>query len=142
MEAVKISLSALDVEWARVQTIALNLANMNSIRSETGDVYRPVRLLSGPAPTFHSLLGPSGAEAAPSGVEIVGVEEIPGGVSRTYEPDSPYADADGFVVRTNIDHASEMTLMIKASRAYEANLTAMSIAQQMYTRALELGRQS
>ena len=35
-----------------------------------------------------------------------------------------------------------MTLLIKTSRAYEANLTAMSIAQQMYSRAAELGKQS
>ena len=142
MEAVEISLSALDVEWMRVQTIALNLANMNSIRSDSGEVYRPVRLLSGPAPQFDRLLGGGAGPAQPGGVEVVGVEEIPGGVTRNYEPESPYADADGFVERTNIDHATEMTLMIKASRAYEANLTAMSIAQQMYTRALELGRQS
>ncbi len=48
----------------------------------------------------------------------------------------------GIVTYPDIDQAEEMTLMIKTSRAYEANLTAMSIAQQMYTRAAELGRQS
>ena len=142
MEAVKISLSALDVEWTRIQTIALNLANMNSIRSESGDVFKPLRLLSGPSSDFGSLLGSAAGTPAPAGVQVVGVEEIPGGVVKTYDPENPYADPDGFVVRTNIDHSSEMTLMIKASRAYEANLTAMSIAQQMYNRALELGRQS
>lgn len=142
MEAVKIGLSALDVEWTRIQNIALNLANMNSIRSETGDVYRPLRLMSGPSPDFGRLAGAVTGQSAPTGVQIVGVEEIPGGVSKTYEPESPYADADGFVVQTHIDHSAEMTLMIKASRAYEANLTAMSIAQQMYNSALQLGRQS
>lgn len=41
-----------------------------------------------------------------------------------------------------VDHASEMTLMIRASRAYEANLAAVNMAREMYARALDIGRQS
>jgi flagellar basal-body rod protein FlgC len=59
---------------------------------------------------------------------------------RVHEPGHPHADTDGFVSYPAVDHAGEMTLMIKTSRSYEANLTAMNIAHQMYNRALELGR--
>ena len=51
-------------------------------------------------------------------------------------------NAEGFVSYPDIDHAGQMTMLIKTSRTYEANLTAMNLAQQMYSRALELGRQS
>jgi len=54
----------------------------------------------------------------------------------------PDADAQGLVSYPEIDRAAEMTLLIRTSRVYEANLTALSIAQQMYARAAQLGRQS
>lgn len=135
-------MSGLDVEWVRVQTIALNLANMNSTRTETGDVYRPLRLVSGPQVGFGELLRSGEGQFTGYGVKVTAVEEVPGGVRRTFEPNHPHADADGFVLKPNIDRGAEMTMLIKASRTYEANLTAMSIAHQMYSRALEMGRHS
>jgi flagellar basal-body rod protein FlgC len=141
MNAVEISLSALDVEWRRLEIVAQNLANMNSTRTESGDPYRPLRLLSGPALDFGATLAHS-QQLSPSGVRIVGIEAQANALRRAYEPDHPHADADGFVTYPNIDHAAEMTLMIRASRAYEANLAAVGIAQEMYGRALDMGRQS
>ncbi len=145
MDPIQIGRSGLDVEWQRLQIIAQNLANMNSTRSENGDVFRPMRLVSGPDATFSALLGAtpvkaSGVQAA--GVHVTGIEEIPDGLRESYEPDHPHADAQGFVTRPNIDHAREMTGMIRASRAYEADLAVISIAQGMYARALDMGRQS
>jgi flagellar basal-body rod protein FlgC len=75
-------------------------------------------------------------------VAVLGVEPIADAARRSFEPTHPHADADGFVTYPNVDHAAEMTLMIRASRAYEANLAALSIAQDMYARALDIGRQS
>ncbi len=140
MNVFEISLSGLDVEWQRLQIAAQNLANMNSTRSTLGDVYRPLRLVSGPAASFSATLE-EGAVAA-SGVRVIGVEPQANALRRAFEPHHPHADADGFVTYPNVDHAGEMTLMIRASRAYEANLAAISIAQEMYSRALDVGRQS
>lgn len=143
MDAIAISLSGLDVEWQRLQVVAQNLANMNSTRTESGDVYRPQRLLSGPNElSFGALLASGSAQAGAAGVHVVGVEAQPNALRRAFEPDHPQADAEGFVTYPNVNHAEEMVLMIRASRAYEANLAAVSIAQDMYTRALEIGRQS
>ena len=155
MDPIQIGRSGLDVEWQRLQVIAQNLANMNSTRSEDGDVFRPMRLVSGPDATFSALLGNAAVRAtgltAPlvqtggvqaTGVHVTGIEEIPDGLRQSYEPDHPHADAQGFVTRPNIDHAREMTGMIRASRAYEADLAVISIAQGMYARALDMGRQS
>jgi flagellar basal-body rod protein FlgC len=142
MNAIEISLSALDVEWRRLEIIAQNLANMNTTRTASGDPYRPLRLLSGPVTDFAAMLDTGSTRYSPAGVRVLGIEAQPEALRRAYEPSHPHADADGFVTYPNIDHASEMTLMIRASRVYEANLAAVSLARDMYSRALEIGRQS
>ena len=139
MDAVSIGMSGLDVEWQRLQVIAQNLANMNSTRGENGDVYRPMTLVSG-ANSFGAMI--DGSAMAPTGVHVVSIEAQANGLRRVYEPTHPHADSEGFVTYPNVDHAAEMTLMIKTSRAYEANLVAVSMAQQMYLHALDIGRQS
>ncbi|MDF2385697.1 flagellar basal body rod protein FlgC [Nostoc ellipsosporum NOK] len=140
MDAIAISRTGLDVEWQRLQVIAQNLANINTSRTASGQPFHPLRLLSGPQVDFKHLV--RAGDKTPGGVEVLGVEPMATGTRRVYEPGHPHADADGFVTYPDVDHASEMTLLIKTSRAYEANLTAMSIAQQMYSRAAELGKQS
>lgn len=148
MDALKISMSGLDVEWQRLQVIAENLANVNTSRTADGGTYRARRLVSGPRADFQTLLlastaranGAEGMSSAGLGVQVLGVETASSGVRKVHEPDHPHADADGFVTYPEIDHAREMSEMIKASRVYEANLTAISIAQQMYTRAIDMGK--
>jgi flagellar basal-body rod protein FlgC len=142
MNAIEISLSGLDVEWRRLEIIAQNLANMNTTRTESGDVYRPLRLVSGPLTDFNAMLQAGAASVSPTGVRVMGVEPQADALRRMHEPSHPHADGDGFVTYPNVDHASEMTLMIRASRAYEANLAAVNMAREMYSRALEIGRQS
>jgi len=132
---MRISRSGLDVEWQRLQVIAQNLANLNTSRTANGEPFRPQRLVSGPDAGFADAV----ASRAPIGVRAYNVEDVPAGVRRDYDPADPHADAQGFVSRPMIDHAGEMTLLIRTSRAYEANLTALGIEHQMTMRALELG---
>jgi flagellar basal-body rod protein FlgC len=133
MDAAQISRTGLDVEWQRLQTIALNLANMNTSQAPGTTGYRALRLVSGPVRPFSAMLG------QPAGVGVQAM--VPsGGTRRVHEPGHPHADADGFVTYPEVDHAGEMTLLIRTARTYEANLTALSVAQQMYARALELGK--
>lgn len=143
MDALQISRTGLDVEWQRLQVIAQNLANMNTTRTGGGAPYRAMRLLSGPQDGFASFLRPEATASRPQGVKVMGLQPVAGGgVRRVYEPGHPDADAQGFVSYPEIDHAAEMTLLIRTSRVYEANLTALSIAMQMYARAAQLGRPS
>lgn len=135
MNAMEISRTGLDVEWRRLQVVAENLANINTTRAEGGQPYASRRLVSGPARFAKAL----DAEA-PQGVRVVAVERAAGAFRRVHEPNHPHADAAGFVSYPAIEHAAEMALMVRTARAYEANLVALSLAQQMYSRALELGR--
>ena len=140
MNALEISRTGLDVEWRRLEIIAQNLANVNTSRTETGETYRPQRLVSGPRTGFsdHLRAGEAGRQLA--GVTIYGVESSGVAPRRVREPGHPHADADGYVTYPGVDHAGEMTLMVKTARSYEANIVAMNAARQMYIKALELGK--
>lgn len=139
MDAIAISRTGLDVEWQRMEVIALNLANINSARGADGASYHPLRLVSGPAESFRAVLD---RQQQPGGVRVYGVEPSGAGMRRVYEPGHPQADAAGFVSYPNVSHAEEMTLMVKTARAYEANLVALAAAQQIYSSALQIGKQA
>ena len=141
MQSMEISRSALDVEWRRLEVIAQNLANANTVRTAAGEPYRAQRLVSGPRADFGALLqGAPAAAGQLQGVQVYGLEPIDLPGRRVHEPGNPQADADGYVTYPGFDHAAEMTLMVKTARAYEANLVAMSTARQMYLKALEVGK--
>ena len=138
-DAMQISRSGLDVEWQRLQIIAQNLANLNTSRTVTGEAFQPMRLISGPDVSFADALNKT-RRGDPTMVKVLGVGAMPSSVRRVYDPSDPQADAQGFVNMPQIDQAAEMTLMIRTSRSYEANLTALGIARQMFMKALDLGR--
>jgi flagellar basal-body rod protein FlgC len=140
MHAAEISLSALDVEWRRLEVIAENLANANTARTASGEPYRAMRLASGPRTDFKQLLQGGGDLKALAGVGVYGLEPVNLPPRKVYEPGNPQADANGFVTYPGFDHAAEMALMVKTQRVYEANVLALNIARQMYLRAMQVGK--
>jgi flagellar basal-body rod protein FlgC len=139
VDPIAISRSALDVEWQRLQIVAQNLANQNSARVAGSAGYRALTLVSGPSGGFGRLIEPGGTVPAPAGVRVLGVEPQRTGLRRIYDPGHPEADGEGFVTLPDVNVAGEMALLVKAARVYESNLAALSLAQQMARRALEMG---
>lgn len=139
MNAMEISRTALDVEWRRLEIIAQNIANAGTTLDAGGEVYRPLRLLSGPRGSFADLVAGRAGQPNLQGVAVYSIEAQAVPPRRVYEPAHPQADAEGYVSYPGIDHAAEMALMVKTSRAYEANVVALNAARQMYARALEIG---
>lgn len=144
MEAMQISRSGMDVEWQRLQVIAQNIANMNTTRTAGGGVYQARRLVSGPVEGFAQILSHYPGQPTPPkrGVTVYDVAATSAATQRVFDPSHPHADDGGFVTMPAISQAEEMTLMIKTTRAYEANLVALSAAQQIYSSALQVGRQA
>ena len=139
MEAMEISRSGLDVEWRRLQVIAENIANASTSRTADGGVYRARRLVSGPVEGFGQVLAQRGDGR---GVTVYDIAPVNGATRQYLDPSHPHADASGFVTVPAVSQAEEMSLMIKTTRAYEANLVAFAAAQQMYSSALQVGRQA
>jgi flagellar basal-body rod protein FlgC len=75
------------------------------------------------------------------GVQVAGVvQDTTTPLKRVYDPGHPDADAQGYVSMPNVDTVTEMVDLISAQRAYEANVTAMQAAKQMFSKTLELLR--
>jgi flagellar basal-body rod protein FlgC len=141
MKAMEISLTALDVEWQRLEVIAENLANAGT----AGTGWQPRRLVSGPQSSFADRLDPvpaSSEKHVPSGVAVRRIETLDVAPRLVHEPGNPAADASGNIAYPGVSQASEMALLVKTARIYEANIVAMGSARQMYAKALELGRRS
>ncbi|MCJ2186993.1 flagellar basal body rod protein FlgC [Novosphingobium beihaiensis] len=140
MEAAEISRSGLDVEWTRLRVVAENIANINSSGPANGKGYVARQLVSGPVEDFPATLDRMMREPMPArGVTVYGIEARRDGSKRVYAPNDPQADKQGFITEPNVSLATEMTEMLKAGRAYQANLVALSSAQDMYASALKIG---
>jgi flagellar basal-body rod protein FlgC len=142
INSVGISRSALQAERLRMDVVANNLANMNSTRTAEGGPYQRETVVFRAANdglSFQSMLaGRTGAE--PGGVAVDSVIKDPAPPRRVYEPGNPDADQDGYVLYPDIDVTTEMTDMISAQRAYQANVTALNSIKSMAQKALEIGR--
>ena len=136
--AIAASASALDAQRARIEVAVSNIANAESTRGADGQPYRrrDVLLQSTPIDAFGDELGR--AEAV--GVTVTEIVEDQAEFRRRYEPSHPDADGEGFVAMPNVDVPEEMVDMLGATRAYQANLTAINLIRDTIQRALELGR--
>lgn len=137
--SMEVSATALAAQRVRMNLIAENLANAEVTRTPSGQPYRRkgVVLGSRDASTFDHLLN---AGRVPGGVEVLQVVESQTPPNLVYNPSHPDADTKGYVTMPNINPVMEMVDLISASRAYEANVTAIQIAKSMVTKTLEIGR--
>ena len=142
---MEISASALTAQRLRMNVTAENIANAETTKGADGNPYRrkEVTLQSvGQAGTFGSQLsramGTSGV--APGGVQATEITEDQTNGKLVYDPSHPDADQQGYVRMPNVDTVTEMVDLIDAQRAYEANVTAMSAAKQMFSKTLEILR--
>lgn len=142
--ALEASASGLTAERLRMDVTAENLANAQTTRTAAGGPYRRKEVVLASversAGFGAQLASAMGASERPAGVEVAGITEDSTPPRRVYDPGHPDADGQGFVAMPNVDTVAEMVDLIAASRAYEANVTAMQAAKGMFTRTLELLR--
>jgi len=132
--SLDISASGLTAQRLRMDTIANNLANVNTTRTERGGPYRRQM------PVFEARESFAGTFRRLAGVRVARIEEDTDPPRLVYDPGHPDADADGYVRMPNVNVVTEMVDMISASRAYEANIAALNAAKAMAIKALEIGR--
>ncbi|MDR3563811.1 MAG: flagellar basal body rod protein FlgC [Negativicutes bacterium] len=139
--AIDASASGLTAERLRMDVISNNLANANTTRTADGGAYRRQMVVfqsrDGGSP-FGQML--SSQLSAGSGVRVVGIVKDNSPFRKVYDPNHPDANKDGYVDMPNVNMVSEMVDMMTATRAYEANVTAVNAAKSMAMKALEIGR--
>jgi flagellar basal-body rod protein FlgC len=143
-DSMHISSSGLAAERLRMDVIAQNLANVNTTRGPDGEAYRRQEVIfqaveGGPTSAVPGMGGGS-ATAPRGGVDVVGVVPDQSPPRTVYDPGHPDADDDGYVELPNVNPVTEMVDMMTATRAYEANVTAMNAAKNMALKALDILR--
>jgi flagellar basal-body rod protein FlgC len=134
-DAMQISSTALSAETVRLDLVANNLANATTTQTASGFPYQSESavLSSLPAPT-------SGVNAGVGqGVMVTAILSSQAPFPQTYDPTSPNANAQGYVLEPNVSLSSQMVNMAEASQAYQANANAFSADKNMVSKALTLG---
>jgi flagellar basal-body rod protein FlgC len=146
-----ISAAGMNVERMRVEVAALNLANANAVQGVDGRSYQPLRVVAEARSSTGTAIGASdgfgalvsnGLDASDNILQAAPqVRVVAAGVAprMVYEPGHPLANERGFVAYANVDSATEMVSMMSATRAYEANVSAMNTARTLALRALDIG---
>lgn len=145
--AFNINASGMTAQRYRMDVISENVANASTTRTEDGTPYRKKVVTfaeKGGQTSFGRVLGKvaSGYGYSGQGVKVDGVyEDMETELHMVYDPSHPDADENGYVSYPNVNIITEMTNLIDASRAYEANSTAFSASKSMALRGLELSQQ-
>lgn len=141
LNSLNITGSALTAERFRTDIILQNLANQNTTRTEEGGPYRRKQvILREQELTFEKQLNHAMKKADNGGVIAEEVVESQEAFVPVYDPTNPDADDNGYVLMPNVNNAEEMVDLMAASRAYEANITALNITKSMAMKALEIGK--
>ena len=140
---MRISSSGMAAQRMRLNTISSNLANINTTQTPEGGPYRRKDVVFEAMPdakSFGEIFSSGDPKGQMQRVQVVDVISDTKAPLMKFQPNHPDANPEGFVAYPNINMMEEMTNMIQASRAYEANVTAMQASKDMALSALEIGR--
>ncbi len=130
-----ISGSAASAQSQRLNVVASNLANADTVAGPDGQAYKARQV------TFQTqLMGELGHEGDAAGVRVSTVQEDATPGRRVLDPKHPSADADGYVTYSNVNAIEEMVNMISASRSYQNNLEVMNTAKTLLLKTLQMGQ--
>jgi flagellar basal-body rod protein FlgC len=144
-DAINAAGSGLTAERLRMDVTAENLANAQSTRGADGQPYRRKEVVlqqreGGFGAALDTAMARGASSGGPGGVEVAGIVEDQSDFKLVYDPGHPDANADGYVQMPNVNPVTEMVDLISASRGYEANVTAIQAAKQMFSKTLDILR--
>jgi len=143
MTALDIGASALSAQRTHLNVISMNLANIKSTSTASGEgpyQRKSVVFESTPVDSPFSKAMQSALDRDLSGVKVTGVVNDNRPPRMVFEPGHPDADANGYVAYPDINVVEEMANMITTMRTYEANAASISTTKTMFTKALEIGK--
>ena len=131
MRIFNVSGSAVSAQSQRLNVVASNLANADTVAGPDGQAYKARQVVFQTVP-----MGDAGA----AGVQVRAVAEDNTEGRRVHEPSHPQADADGYVTYSNVNAVEEMVNMISASRSYQNNVEVMNTAKSLLLKTLQMGQ--
>lgn len=136
IDTLSVTASGLTAQRVRLQTVASNMANARTTRTEDGGPYKK-RM-----PVFRAEADPFGTmlDQAISRVEVTEIAESDDPTVRVFDPGHPDADDNGYVEYPNVNVLEEMVDMMMTARTYEANTSVVDVTRTMASQALDIGR--
>lgn len=134
MKIFDIAGSALSAQSQRLNLVASNMANADSVSSSVNKTYRSRQ------PVFAALMDKLNPQGQAVGVRMLGVVESQAPLQQEYAPEHPLANEDGYIFRPNVNMVEEMANMISASRSYQSNVEVVNSVRKMMTSLLDLGK--
>lgn len=129
-----VSGSAVSAQSQRLNVVASNLANADTVAGPDGSAYKARQVV------FQTALLGAGNDLATAGVKVNQITEDQTPGRRVHDPKHPQADAEGYVTYSNVNTVEEMVNMISASRSYQNNIEVMSTAKSLLLKTLQLGQ--
>lgn len=123
--------SAMSAQSQRLNVVASNLSNADSVTSSTGEPYRGRQVV------FSTL---QAAANGASGVKVAGVVHDPSPMRQVFEPNHPLADKNGYVTMPNVNVVDEMVNMMSASRSYQNSVDMMNTTKSLLQKTLTIGQ--
>ncbi len=124
--------AGMSAQSVRLNTVASNLANAESVSSDPATVYKAKH------PVFKAEASTDGEPGA--SVSVQGIVESEATPDKRYDPGNPLANAEGYVFAPNVNSVEEMVDMISASRSYQNNVEVMNTARTLMLATLRLGQ--
>ncbi|UDF33421.1 UNVERIFIED_ORG: flagellar basal body rod protein FlgC [Shinella sp. XGS7] len=129
-----ISGSAVSAQSQRLNVVASNLANADTVAGPDGQAYKARQTV------FQTALLGAGNNLGTAGVRVSQITEDQSPGRRVHDPKHPQADAEGYVTYSNVNSVEEMVNMISASRSYQNNVEVMSTAKNLLLKTLQMGQ--
>ena len=134
MNIFNVSGSAASAQSQRLNVVASNLANADTVAGPDGQAFKARQV------TFQTqLMGEIANDPTAAGVRVSNVSEDQTPGRRVHDPKHPGADADGYVTYSNVNAVEEMVNMISASRSYQNNVEVMTTAKTLLLKTLQMG---
>ncbi len=135
MNIFNVSGSAASAQSQRLNVVASNLANADTVAGPDGQAYKARQV------TFQTqLMGEIANDPTAAGVRVSNVSEDQTPGRRVHDPKHPGADAEGYVTYSNVNAVEEMVNMISASRSYQNNIEVMNTAKSLLLKTLQMGQ--
>ncbi|MDH3610072.1 MAG: flagellar basal body rod protein FlgC [Gammaproteobacteria bacterium] len=132
-----ISASGLSAQNTRLNTVASNLANAESVASTPESAYRSRQPVF--AATLQGQLGDHNASAS-TGLRTIGIVESQAENVTQYQPGNPLANEEGYIYLSNVNVIEEMTNMMSAKSSYQSNIEVLNTSKELLLQTLRLGR--
>ncbi|MCG7572171.1 flagellar basal body rod protein FlgC [Phaeobacter sp. CNT1-3] len=134
MNVFDVSARAMSAQMLRLNTVASNMANMNSVATTREGAYKPMR------PVFETQFADQLQQTGLSTVDVSSIVQLDRAPTQSFQPDHPLANEEGYVFQAAVNPDEEMVEMMEASRQYQNTLEVVSTLRNLMAKTTRMGQ--